>query len=562
MIPLRDGIHLSAVLYLPEICSKSRPAIFAMTPYVAQSHHERGSYFASHGHPFLIVDVRGRGNSEGTFHPLNDATDGYDVVEWLASQHYCNGKVAMWGGSYLGYCQWAVAGQRPPHLETIIPVAAAAYGVDFPLRKNVFLSYVPRWLTHVAGRTSQEAISGDWPFWLKKFQHWFETGSAFERLDALLGHPSPMFQEWISHPHRDEYWDSYNPSPDEYSKLVLPILSITGSYDADQPGALEHYRQHVSLASPEARAKHYLIIGPWDHAGCGVPRLEFSGLKAGPASLVDLRELQRQWYAWTMQGAPKPDFLRKNVAYYVMQADLWRYANSLDEVTDRFESFHLHSMENPVDVFRSGTLLASAPAAAGPDHYVYDPKDVSIAQLEGQVDPTNMTDQRLTHAMLGKQLVYHTKPFDADVEISGFFGLTLWLAIDQPDTDIRAVLYEIASDGAAVQLTADWVRARYREGERKARLIDTTDPLRYDFEQFTFISRRVVRGSRLRLVVGPMHSIHWQKNYNTGRCVSRESIQDSREVTVRLFHDTARPSALRVPIGRTQADEKDGGTKR
>src|ERR1044072_15607 len=122
-IPLRDGVHLNGTLYLPAGGRAPGPVLLMLTPYVSQLWHSRGMYFAANGFPFLIVDVRGRGNSEGEFRPtINEARDGYDVVEWLAQQAYCNGQVAMWGGSYSGYDQWAAASQSPPHLATIVPV--------------------------------------------------------------------------------------------------------------------------------------------------------------------------------------------------------------------------------------------------------------------------------------------------------------------------------------------------------------------------------------------------------------------------------------------------------
>src|SRR5688572_28486545 len=100
--PLGDGQALNATLYLPDHCEPS-PAIFALTPYTADYHHDRIASLPAHGYPCLVAEVRGRGNSAGTFHPLHDAQDAYDVVEWLAAQPYCNGRVGMWGGSYLGY---------------------------------------------------------------------------------------------------------------------------------------------------------------------------------------------------------------------------------------------------------------------------------------------------------------------------------------------------------------------------------------------------------------------------------------------------------------------------
>jgi uncharacterized protein len=556
-IPMRDGVHLSAILYSPEDCRERRPVIFAMTPYIAQSHHEWGVDFSNHGYVFVNVDVRGRGNSDGEFDPRNESCDGYDIVEWLARQPYCNGQVAMYGASYLGYCQWAAASKLPPHLMTIVPTAPAFFGVDFPARKNVFLSYAVQWLLLVAGRTSQGTMFADAAFWRQRFKDWLESGRPFNELDiAVTGFSSGMFQEWLSHPDRGEYWDSYNPTPQEYACLSIPILTITGAYDADQLGALEHYRQHLRNASPEASTRHYLVIGPWDHSGCSAPRAEFGGLSLGSASTLDLRALHRQWYAWTLQAGPKPEFLRKHVAYYVIGAEQWRYADTLEAITTHSSPLYLHSSGNPTDIFGAGSLAPEPRDGYGPDQFVYDPADVSLAALESSVDPANLLDQRLVNARVGGQLVYHSAPFAEDAEISGFFELSAWLAIDQPDTDIRAVIYEVAVDGTAVQLTRDWIRARYRQSDRAAQLIRTHQPLHYRFMSFMFVSRRIAKGNRLRLVVGPIASMYWQKNYNSGGAVSDESMEDARAVTVKLFHDSDRPSALYVPYGQaTQRDE-------
>ena len=554
MIPLRDGVHLSATLYLPSDHGTPAPAIFTLTPYVGQSSHDRGVYFATYGYPFLTVDVRGRGNSEGLFEANgNEAKDGYDIVEWLARQPYCNGKVTMWGGSYAGYVQWCAAKERPPHLVTIVPVASPFRGCDSPMRNNIFSPYRIQWLTLLSGRTSQDRIFGDQEFWNRQYRRWFESGIPFREIDTLLGNASPIFQEWLAHPQVDEYWDSYNPTSEEYGGIRIPILTITGIYDGNQPGALRHYREHVKNAAPEARAQHFLVIGPWDHAGTRTPQAEFVGLEVGPAALVDLPKLHREWYDWVMQGGAKPDFLRKNVAYYVMGAEKWRYADSLEAMTARTQPFYLHSDTNPDDVFKSGSLGSEPPEISEPDHYRYDPRDVRLAELESTVDPESRVDHRLIYAAIGRQLIYHTAPFGENVEITGFIRLSIWLSIDQADTDFRATVYEIGIDGTAIQLTTDSLRARYRESLREAKLIRTREPLRYDFEGFTFVSRLARKGSRLRLVIGPVNSIYSEKNYNSGGVVSEESMRDAREVTVRLFHDASRPSALYIPIGAREA---------
>ena len=139
-IPLRDGVKLNATVHKPHDQKEALPVVFELTPYISDTYHNRGFYFAQHGYVFAIVDVRGRGNSEGHFDPFRqEPRDGHDVVEWLAQQPYCNGKVAMWGGSYAGFDQWLTLREFPPHLATVVPAASAHAGVDFPMFKGIFL---------------------------------------------------------------------------------------------------------------------------------------------------------------------------------------------------------------------------------------------------------------------------------------------------------------------------------------------------------------------------------------------------------------------------------------
>ncbi len=559
-IPLRDDVYLNATLYLPGGQAAPSPSIVTMTPYVSQTYHAQGVYFASHDYPFLVVDVRGRGNSEGHFRPLiQESEDGHDVVEWLARQPCCDGQVAMWGGSYAGYNQWMTATERPPHLTTIVPVASPYLGADVWMRNNIAYPYLMRWLILVWGRTSQDSIFwGDERFWNAKFREWFESGAPFKSLDSLLGCPSMVFQEWISHPRMDGYWDGYNPAPQDYAGLELPILTITGIYDADQPGALEHYREHMRHGSHDARSRHYLVIGPWHHAGTRTPLRSFAGVEFGEASLVDLGALHRQWYAWTMQDGPRPEFLQKQVAYYVTGAECWRYADTLDAVTADTRTLYLASTGRASQLFDSGVLTGEG--AGGPaDAYSYDPRDTTLAALEADAPgavclrptfPTeDLTEEALVYAREGRRLVYHSAPFAADTEVSGFFRLSAWISIDQPDTDFGITVYEIDGNGRSLLLTFDCMRARYRESLREENLVRTTKPLRYDFHRFTFVSRLVRQGSRLRLVIGPLDSIHFQKNYNSGGIVHEETVMDARPVMVKVFHDAMHPSALTIPLG-------------
>ncbi len=552
-VPMRDGVRLSATVYRPKAAATPSPCVLEMTPYVADSYHERGSYFAAHGLPFAVIDVRGRGGSGGVFRPFaQEPQDGYDAVEWLAAQPYCNGKVAMWGGSYAGFDQWATAKTRPPHLATIVPVAAAHVGVDFPAREGVSYAYLLQWLTYTAGHTSQANLFADAAFWNGLWRERAEAGAAFSTLpDTLPGLDANLkatLAEWIAHPERDAYWDALAPTAAQYRAMDFPILTITGGYDDDQPGALAYYREFMREASPAQRARHFLVIGPWDHLGTRTPRIEVGGVRFGPASLLDVPKLHVDWYAWTMADGPRPEFLKKPVAYYVAGDDAWRYADTLDGVTARTQPLFLDSARNADRVLASG-VLQPTPGRGAADHYVYDPRDLSLAELETKVDAASLTDQTLLFAHDGRQLVYHSAPFDRPTLVAGFFRLRAWIALDRPDTDIKVSVYEVTPAGESVWLSSDQVRARYRTGQRTSTPITTRAPLLYDLDGFTFISRRLAKGSRLRLVVAPIDSIASQHNFNAAKPVSEQTAADAKPVTVSLLHDAQHASALYVPLG-------------
>ena len=122
------------------------------------------------------------------------------------------------------------------------------------------------------------------------------------------------------------------------------------------------------------------------------------------------------------------------------------------------------------------------------------------------------------------------------------------MALDVPDTDFQASVSEILSNGKHISLTDDILRARYRESLRHEKLIAPGEINRYDFDGFTFFSRRIARNSRLRLVISSPNSIYIQKNYNSGGVIAEESGRDARVAHVTLYHDTAHPSCLELPI--------------
>jgi putative CocE/NonD family hydrolase len=560
-IPMRDKVELNATVYLPKTPDGSppkTPVIFTLTPYISDSYHPRAAYFASHGYAFALVDVRGRGNSGGDFEPFaQEPRDGHDVVEWLAKQQFCDGKVAMWGGSYAGFDQWATAKELPAHLATIVPAAAAHPPLDYPSYLNVGETYDVQWFTHTSGRASQENLFGDTKFWRAKFLDAYKQHIAFKDLGAFVGNASPNFLRILKHPTADAYYDAMVPSSDQFKKMTVPILTITGQYDGDELGALTFYRDHMANASPAVRAKHFLIIGPWDHAGTRTPTDEAAGVKFGPGAIVDLNDLHRQWYDWTMKAGAKPDFLKSQVAYYVLAPGNtgtngeWKYADDFAAVTANPKTFYLSSKDGDANgVFRSGALTENQPSV-GADKFIYDPLETRRGEFVEGIDPKEKTaalDQTFALSIGNDGLVYHTEALPNETPLIGCPAATLWLSIDTPDVDLECDLYEIQPDGTSIALWSDLRRLRYRDSLREAKLVKPGEIVKCDFNPGLFVARRLMKGSRLRLIVTAVNSIAWQKNYCSGGVVAEETAKDARTCRVQIHHDGEHASAIQLPL--------------
>jgi len=552
-IKLRDGVQLNATIYKPHEQKETLPVILQLTPYISDTYHPRGTYFAKNGYVYAIVDSRGRGSSEGIFDPLmQEAKDGYDIVEWLAMQTYCNGKVTMWGGSYSGYDQWATAKELPPHLKTIVPVASVKPGVDFPIRYNVSWPYVVQWLTYTDGKTPNALLFNDKSYWANKFGERFQKDLPFKSLDTLVGNPNATFQKWVAHPTYDDYFKSMSPTPTQYAKIEIPILTITGHYDSDQPGALTFYKEFMQYASPSAKSNHYLIIGPWNHAGTRTPNKLVGGLTFGDACLLDMDALHKQWYDYTLKNGTKPEFLKDKVAYFVSNKNIWKYASSLDEIGKEKQILYLNSSTtNRNNVLQSAILQSSIPQNRTPAEYTYDPLDKTFGSLEfrmSSIAENYLTDQRLAYAIGNAGVIYHSDTFENETEVSGFFELKAYIETNVKDVDIIASVYEIKADGSAVLLTTQTMRARYRDDLEKEKLLKPGEINLFHFKYFPFISRAIEKGSRLRLIISTPNGIYEQKNYCSGGIVANETAKDAHTAHIKIYNDSKHPSALVVPV--------------
>ena len=246
-------------------------------------------------------------------------------------------------------------------------------------------------------------------------------------------------------------------------------------------------------------------------------------MKFGPAAIVDLNDLHRQWYDWTLKSGAKPEFLKNQVAYYMIAAGntgangAWKYADSLKSLTAHTRTFYLDSQNGDANgVFRSGNLTENQPQE-GADKFTYDPLDTHRgSEVEG-IEPNDKTaglDQSLAMSIGNDGLVYHSDPLPKEMPLVGCPQLTLWVSLDTPDTDLSADLYEIQPDGTSIALWSDMRRLRYRESLYQEKLVEADEIVKCDFAPGLFVARKLMKGSRLRLVVSSPNSIFWQKNYN------------------------------------------------
>jgi putative CocE/NonD family hydrolase len=282
----------------------------------------------------------------------------------------------------------------------------------------------------------------------------------------------------------------------------------------------------------------YLVIGPWDHPGSRNPKRRLGGLDFGEAAVLDVKALHVAWYDHVMKGAPLPAFLSDHFVYFLAGANVWRAAPSLAAATDHRDTLWLSSPGSSADSVAARGGLAAAAQSQAPDSYVYDPSLPAHNEgFEGGplVSPDYLTDQGMMRRINGDGLIYDTAPLAKSANLVGVPSLTLDLAMDAPDTDIRAALYEMKADGSVVFLTQDWVRARYRKTPRHAELVIPGEAEPYRFANFNFVARALAPGSVLRLVIVPVGaSFHDERNRNSGKPVELETAADNRIATVSL----------------------------
>jgi len=564
MIPMRDGVGLEAWIFKPSNLKGKAPAVLTLTQYDIDG-GRRGNFtvFTRRGYVFLQVYVRGRGRSGGVKSDnlgLQVGRDGYDVVEWIASQPWSDGRVVMYGGSFVGMTQWRTAAQHPPHLAAIAPYVPIYPGWDVPNTNGIPQAWSAVILGYTSGRSLNSGFLANREYWAGKMLEQYSRYRPFRELDDAIGiapddwwmvdsrgQRISFMKMWLDRVGDEAFNLAAEPKAEDYAHMDFPVLSVTGYFDDDQPGTLRYYRGHTAHAPPAAVSKHYLVIGPWDHSGTQKPTKEIEGLAIPDAAVIDTEKLRADWYDWALGRGPRPAFLRERVSYFMLGADEWRYAKTLEAASSGEDlTFFLAAPEGTPDgVFHSGWLAQKPSGAEPPAVIVSDPHELPELEVAKYAETEDLKSQ--FRAFEKRAITFHSEPFARDTEVAGQMRMKLVIQADAPDFDLWAQLLMILPDGSSVNLGEDIRRARFRNGPFKEELLKPEQIVEMPF-QFYWMARRIPAGARLRLTIAPLNSPNYQKNYNTGGRIGYEKPADACIAHIKVFHDAEHASQLILPL--------------
>jgi uncharacterized protein len=569
---MRDGTILRSNVFTPNEPG-TYPVILLRLPYnkdVAQTYvYASPGFYASHCYIVVVQDVRGQYKSDGFFYTfLDEATDGYDTIEWAAGLPKSDGRVGMYGFSYPGASQWLAATLRPPHLVTIIPAMTSSdyhdgwtyeggaldqsFAEDWPM-STIANSAVRHYPDGAAlDAEMNQAILDEFTKW-----YWFLPLLQFPPLHPDDPRVAPYFYDWLRHPDNDAYWQRWSIRL-QYDQITVPALNFDGWYDIFINGALENFngmRHHGG--SEVARQGQQLVVGPWLH----IPWQQTVGqIDFGPQAQNPVDQLQLRWFDYWLKGIPNGADQDPRVRIFVMGANKWRSADQWPLPGTVYRKYYLHSLDGANTSSGDGWLSTSKPAVdinapeqsrrkvgeAATDSYTYDPAD-PVPSIGGRFQasvPGGPYDQS---PLFGRHdvLVYTTSPLQDNVEVTGPITVTLYASSSATDTDFTAKLDDVYPDDTSMLIEYGIQRARYRESETNPTLIEPGTIYKYQIHVWP-TSNLFKAGHRIRLEISSSNFPMFDRNPNTGHPFAQDADLQVAEQTI--YHDIHHPSEITLPI--------------
>lgn len=539
LIKTKSGASLAAVVVRPRQSSGKRPAAFQFSIYADEAWHVKTAiHAAAHGYVGVIANTRGKRHSPDEIIPWEkDGEDATEVIDWISKQPWSDGNVVMYGGSYLGFTQWAAAKHRHPALKTIVPYAAANPLTGLPIENNIFITPNYQWAFHVTNnKTMDHSVYADRKYWDNVFETLFKSGRAFRDIDQVEGRPNPWFQKWLKHPDYDDYYQQMLPYKNDYKKITIPVLSITGYFDGGQISAIDFLTQHEKY---NPSANHTLLIGPYNHGTAqGIPYSHHSNYQLDPVALEkDTEEITFQWFDYVLHKKPRPTLLKDRVNYQLMGSNTWQHHPSLKKLNQEAQQFYLGTTPDKEGRY---SLLRDQARTLGFVSQTVDLADRSRTHNESGMWP-------LIHSQLPKStgLTFITEPLTETMQLAGSITGYVSLAINKRDVDIGYNFYAISPEGEVTFLNYYISRASYARDMSKRHLLTPGKKTRVPIVNARMTAKLLAPGSRLVIVLDVNKNPHAQVNMGTGKDVSDETSADGKQpLEIKWFSD----SLFTIPI--------------
>ena len=537
LIKAKHGATLAAIVVRKKNVITPQPAALVFTIYAEPNNLYQAKTAAAYGYTGIVALTRGKGLSPDSIVPYEkEVEDVNAVIDWIIRQSWSNGKVGMYGGSYNGFSQWAATKHLHPALKTIVPYVAAIPGQGLPMENNVFLNANYGWAFYVSNnKYLDDQIYYDPQRWRTMPDRWYASGASYRKIDSIDGTPNKWLQHWLKHPDYDQYWQDMVPYQQDFSRINIPVLTITGYYDDGQISALHYLKEHYKY---NRNANHYLIIGPYDHFGAqrgGVPVLrEYT---VDPVALINTRDITFEWLDHILKNGKKPALLKDKINYEVMGANRWDHAPSLEKMSNEVLTLYLTDI-------KSGNyyqLSSQKPTMLGTLHQAINFADRQTSN-NNDYYPYPIIKTELSDT---SGLFFMSEPFQEPVSINGTFAGELKATINKKDMDIGVVLYEVLPDGRYFHLSYFLGRASYAKDMRKRELLTPGEATAIPFDRTRMISRQIGKGSRLLVVLNINRNSGAQVNYGTGKDVSDENIDNAQTPLQIQWHND---SFIKIPV--------------
>lgn len=539
-VPMRDGVLLSTDVYRDRAIAKA-PVLLMRTPYNKAGGKAIAQRRAAAGYVVVVQDCRGCFESEGTLIPYNnEGQDGYDTIEWLGKQPWSNGRIGMWGSSYVGAVQWQAAAEKPPGLVMITPTATwSSFYRNLYLGGAVRLSLISRWAAGRSDRPAGATVTTDWDRTLLHLP--------LSEVDRSIGWPIPWLAGMLTHPRPGGYWKRLDLA-DEITDLELPMQHIVGYYDFFSRESVGNFvRMHQHARNPKTRSRQQLILGPWDHGSLG--KTKVGEVDFGPNAKLDVAAENIKWFERFLKQDPQA--LAEPfpaVRYFSMGDNVWKTAKSWPPTGTASTAFYFHSDGHANTQSGDGRLDRIAPNESEPvDSFRADPADPTPACPVTAKRPLSSptwapVDQRATETRQDV-LVYTTEPLNKPLTFAGNAQAELFVSADTPDADWVAKLVDVHPDGFSQNLAVGILRGRFRDSEQHPTPLKPGQVYKIMVDLGPVAAQLGV-GHRLRVDISGAYFPLFDRNPNTGEGPFGKR---TRVATEKVYHNRAAMSRLLLP---------------